>query len=100
MGNNICPLFTMLTKQNLIKILHSELVKKKCLSNLLGDPPILKFQELCFLKENGLISMDDLPFLKFQNCYIFTSDLPLMKLKNRPIFISELFFFEFQKEFQ
>jgi len=61
-GNNKCPLFTMLTKQNLIKILHSELINKKYLSDLLGDPPVMEFQKLCFCKENGLIIMDDPPF--------------------------------------
>jgi hypothetical protein len=39
-------------KQNLIKILHSELVKKKCMSDLLGDPRILL---------GGLVIMGDLP---------------------------------------
>jgi hypothetical protein len=29
MGNNRCPIFTMLTKQNIINVLHSKLVKKK-----------------------------------------------------------------------
>jgi len=29
MGNNRCPLFTMLTNQNIINVLHSKLVKKK-----------------------------------------------------------------------
>jgi hypothetical protein len=29
MNNNRCPLFTMLTKQNIINVLHSKLVKKK-----------------------------------------------------------------------
>jgi hypothetical protein len=28
-GNNRCSLFTMLTKQNIINVLHSKLVKKK-----------------------------------------------------------------------
>jgi hypothetical protein len=45
----------------------SELVKKKCMLVLLGDPPILKFQRLCFLKENGLIIMGGMPFLKLKN---------------------------------
>ena len=43
--NNKCPLFTMFTKQNFFKSFAFKLVKKKCLSNLLGDPPI---QKLCF----------------------------------------------------
>jgi hypothetical protein len=28
-GNNKCPLFTMFTKQNIINVLYSKLVKKK-----------------------------------------------------------------------
>jgi glutathione peroxidase-family protein len=40
LGSNKCPLFTTLTKQNLIKILHNKLVKKQRLLDLLGDPPI------------------------------------------------------------
>jgi hypothetical protein len=64
-GNNRCPLFTMLMKQNLIKVLHCELVKKKYQLDLLGDPPILEFQRLClFFKENCLIIMCDLPLFK------------------------------------
>jgi hypothetical protein len=44
----------MLTKQNLLNVLHSKLVKKtKGLPGLLSDPLI---QGLRFLKENGLIS--------------------------------------------
>jgi hypothetical protein len=52
----------MLTKQYLLKILHNKLVKKiKTLPDLLSDPLI---QGLCFLKENGLIILGDLPILK------------------------------------
>jgi hypothetical protein len=44
----------MLTKQNLIKVLHSKLVKKNSLFDLLSDPPIKK---LCFLqKQKDLFS--------------------------------------------
>jgi hypothetical protein len=61
---NICPHFTMLTKQNL-NVLHSKLVKKKCLPDLLGDPSI---QRLCFFffLENDHIIMDDLPIFKIK----------------------------------
>jgi hypothetical protein len=52
----------MLTKQKFLNVLHSKLVKKtKCLPGLLSDP---LSQELHFLKENGLIILGDLPFLK------------------------------------
>jgi hypothetical protein len=66
----------------------SELVKKKCLSDLLSDPPILESQRLWFfflLLKKGLIIMGDLSLLKFKNWSIFMDDLPL---------------FKFQKEFQ
>ena len=54
LGNNKCSLFIMLTKQNLIKVLHSKLVKKNSLFDLLSDPPIKK---LCFLqKQKDLFS--------------------------------------------
>ena len=46
MDNNKCSLFTMLIKQNLIKVFHCELIKKKCLSDLLCD---LSIQKLCFI---------------------------------------------------
>jgi hypothetical protein len=59
LGSNRCPLFTMLTKQNLLNVLHSKLVKKtKGLPGLLSDPLI---QGLRFLKENGLISRATCP---------------------------------------
>jgi hypothetical protein len=62
LGSNRCSLFTMLTKQYLLKILHNKLVKKiKTLPDLLSDPLI---QGLCFLKENGLIILGDLSILK------------------------------------
>jgi len=62
-GSNRCPLFTMLMKQNLINVLHNKLVKKKCHPSLLSDSLI---QKHCVLKENDLIIMGDLPFLKFK----------------------------------
>jgi hypothetical protein len=62
LGSNSCPFFSMLTKQKFLDVLHSKLVKKtKGLPSLLSDP---LSQELHFLKENGLIILDDLPFLK------------------------------------
>jgi hypothetical protein len=62
LGSNRCPLFTMLTKQKFLNVLHSKLVKKtKGLPSLLSDP---FSQGLRFLKENGLIILDDLPLLK------------------------------------
>ena len=62
LGSNRCPLFTMLTKQKFLNVLHSKLVKKtKGLLDLLSDPLI---QGLCFFQENGLIILGDLPFLK------------------------------------
>jgi hypothetical protein len=61
LGSNRCLLFTMLTKQNFINVLHGKLVKKtKGLSGLLSDSLI---QGLRFLKENGLIILGDLPLL-------------------------------------
>jgi len=71
-GNNRCPLFTMLMKQNLIKVLHCELVKKKYQLDLLGDPPILEFQRLClFLKKIVSLSCVTCLFLKIQNLIYF-----------------------------
>ena len=62
LGSNRCPLFTMLTKQKFLNVLHSKLVKKtKGLLGLLSDPLI---QGLHFSKENGLIILGDLPILK------------------------------------
>jgi hypothetical protein len=62
LGSNKCPLFTMLTKQKFLNVLHSKLVKKtKCLPGLLSDP---LSQELHFLKENGFIILGDLLFFK------------------------------------
>jgi hypothetical protein len=56
------PLFTMLTKQKFLNVLHSKLVKKtKGLFGFLSDP---FSQGLHFLKENGLIIWGDLPLLK------------------------------------
>jgi hypothetical protein len=45
MGNNRCPLFTMLTKQNISNVLHSKLCKEKEKEKdliILGDLPLLK----------------------------------------------------------
>jgi hypothetical protein len=62
LGCNRYPLFTMLTKQKSLNVLHSKLVKKtKSLLGLLSDPLI---QGLRFSKENGLIILGDLPILK------------------------------------
>jgi len=61
LGSNKCPLFTMLTKQNFINVLHGKLVKKtKGLLGLLSDSLI---QGLRFFKENGLIILGVLPLL-------------------------------------
>jgi hypothetical protein len=65
-SNNRCPFFVMFTKQNLIKVLHSELVMKKCMSVLLDNPPILEFQRIYFFFLNWFIFTADLPFFKFQ----------------------------------
>jgi hypothetical protein len=62
LGSNRCPLFTMLTKQKFLNVLHSKLVKKtKGLPGLLSDP---LSQGLHFSKESGLIILGDLPILK------------------------------------
>jgi len=62
LGSNRCPLFTMLTKQKFLNVLHSKLAKKtKGLPGLLSDP---LSQGLRFSKENGLIILGDLPILK------------------------------------
>jgi hypothetical protein len=62
LGSNRCPLFTMLTKQKFLNVLHSKLVKKiKGLPDLLSD---LLSQGLRFSKESGLINLGDLPILK------------------------------------
>jgi len=62
LGSNRCPLFTMLTKQKFLNVLHSKLVKKtKGLPGLLSDP---LSQGLCFSKESGLIILGDLSILK------------------------------------
>jgi hypothetical protein len=62
LGSNRCPLFTMLTKQKFLNVLHSKLVKKtKGLPGLLSDP---LSQGLRFSKESGLIILGDLPILK------------------------------------
>jgi len=62
LGSNRCPLFTMLTKQKFLNVLHSKLVKKtKGLPGLLSD---LLSQGLRFSKESGLINLGDLPILK------------------------------------
>jgi hypothetical protein len=47
--------------------------RKKCLSDLLSDPPILEFQKLfLFLKkENGLITWVAYPFLKLKKLVYF-----------------------------
>jgi hypothetical protein len=45
MGYNRCPLFTMLTKQNISNVLHSKLCKEKEKEKdliILGDLPLLK----------------------------------------------------------
>jgi hypothetical protein len=69
--NNIFFFFTMLTKQNLIKILHSEFVKKKVFvgyaewSTHLGIPKTLP------LKKKGLIIMSCLPFFKIKKLIYF-----------------------------
>jgi hypothetical protein len=56
------PLFTMLTKQKFLNVLHSKLVKKtKGLPGLLSDP---LSQGLHFSKESGLIILGYLPILK------------------------------------
>ena len=44
LGSNRFPFVTMLTKQNIINVLHSKIVKKKFLLGLLSDPLI---QKLC-----------------------------------------------------
>jgi hypothetical protein len=45
LGSNSCPLFTMLTKQKFLNVLHSKLIKKtKGLLGLLSNPLI---SELC-----------------------------------------------------
>jgi hypothetical protein len=55
------PLYNA-NEAKLLNVLHSKLVKKKkSLPCLLSDPLI---QGLHFLKENGLVIMGDLPFLK------------------------------------
>jgi len=62
LGSNRCPLFTMLTKQKFLNVLHSKLVKKtKGLPGLLSVP---LSQGLHLLKEDGLIILGDLPILK------------------------------------
>jgi len=62
LGSNRCPLFTMLTKQKFLNVLHSKLVKKtKGLPGLLSVP---LSQGLHLLKENNLIILGDLPILK------------------------------------
>jgi len=71
-SNNICLFFTMLTKQILIKVLHSELLKKKnvCWSCWVIHPSWNSKD--FFLKKNDLIIMGDLLFLNFKNWFIFT----------------------------
>jgi hypothetical protein len=64
LGNNICPLFTMLMKQNLINILHSEFEKK---SVYLACWVIQSYKEFVFLEENDFIIMGDLLILKLKN---------------------------------
>jgi hypothetical protein len=62
LGSNRCPLFTMLTKQKFLNVLHSKLIKKtKGLPGLLSYP---LSQGLRFSKERGLIILGDLPILK------------------------------------
>jgi len=62
LGSNRCPLFTMLTKQKFLNVLHSKLVKKtKGFLGLLSDALSQGFH---FSKESGLIILDDLPILK------------------------------------
>jgi len=86
LGSNRCPLFTMLTKQKFLNVLHSKLVKKtKGLPGLLSDP---LSQGLRFSKESGLIILGDLPILKKSGLFsrgpahtlsywsIFRGDLP------------------------
>jgi hypothetical protein len=50
-GNNRCALFTMLTKQNIINVLHSKLVKKKKKKMI-----SLSWATCPFLKKIGLLS--------------------------------------------
>jgi hypothetical protein len=90
----------MLTKQILIKVLHNELVKKKVFVSLAGWSTHLGIPKTFFYKENDLIIMGDLPFLKFKNWSIFTGDMPFLKLKNWLIFTGNVLIFKFQKEFQ
>jgi hypothetical protein len=54
----------MLMKQNLINILHSELVKKSVYP---ACWVIQSYKEFVFLEENDLIFMGDLPILKLKN---------------------------------
>ena len=62
LGSNKYLLFTMLTKQKFLNVLHHKLVKKtKGLPGLLSDS---LSQGLRFSKENSFIILDDLSILK------------------------------------
>ena len=62
LDSNKCLLFTMLTKQKFLNVLHHKLVKKtKGLPDLLSDP---LSQGLHFSKKNDLIILGDLFILK------------------------------------
>jgi len=54
-GNNKCPLFTMLTKQNIINVLHSKLVKKKEKEKERKKMISLSWATCPFLKKIGLL---------------------------------------------
>jgi hypothetical protein len=65
LGSNICPLFTMLTKQNIINVLHSKLVMK-------GKKMISLSWATC--KKIGLFSRATCPHSHWS---IFMGDLPI-----------------------
>jgi len=68
LGSNICPLFTMLTKQNIINVLHSKLVMK-------GKKMISLSWATC--KKIDLFSRATCPHSHWS---IFTGDLPTLTL--------------------
>jgi len=69
LGSNRYLLFTMLTKQKFLNVLHHKLVKKtKGLPGLLNYP---LSQGFCFSKENGLIILGDLSILKERPAHVF-----------------------------